>query len=112
MNKLSILLFTILFSAFAFGQKIEGDIAKDNRKLLTEHSSTIKGNINAVYTIAFSVNALGEVTSVREVGVKTEKASTPARMQALNHVKKFKFEPGTWFPKHHQGLVEIRMVKE
>lgn len=111
MFKLNILLFFILFFATTGFSQINGDIIKDNRKLMTDYSYVIEGHLNGRITIAIAVNAEGEISSTKVLDDKTTVKSTPAKIKAVNHVKQFEFEPGTWFPKFHQGEVVITMVK-
>lgn len=110
MKKIQLILFTILFAIPVFAQHIHGDIAKSHRKMLTHYGDTIKGGTHALYTIQFGVNAKGSVTSTKIIDEVTNEPSSVDRMAAMNLVRKFKFEPGTWFPKYHQGTVKIVVV--
>ncbi|RFC55389.1 hypothetical protein [Brumimicrobium aurantiacum] len=112
MKKINIItLFLLLFTAPAFAQ-ISGDVVNDNRKLTKELSYKITGHVEGLITIDISVDALGNITSKKVDENNTTVRSTPAKLKAVNHVSKFKFEPGTWFPKYHQATIVIHMVKE
>jgi len=43
--------------------------------------------------------------------VETNLKSTPAKTMLRNHAKNYTFEPGTYYPKHHQVVVKVTMVK-
>lgn len=111
MKKINIILFfALLFTTTSYSQ-ISGDIIKDNRKLTTDLPFTIEGHISGKVTVIISVNDLGEITSRKVLDSETTIKSTPAKIKVLNHISQFKFEPGTWFPKYHQGKIVITMVK-
>lgn len=111
MKKLNtLLLFIILFTTAAYSQ-ISGDIIKDKRKLTTDYHYVIEGHLNGIITIEIAVDELGDISSSKVLESESTIKSTPAKIKAVNHVLQFKFEPGTWFPKHHQGKVVITMVK-
>lgn len=96
-----------LLSIFSFGQKIQGDIAQSGRKMTNSYSDTISAFTNGWYKLQFSVNAEGKVTTVQLIEKEVEKNNTPSRLKAMKYVKQFEFQPGTWFPKYHQGTVTI-----
>lgn len=107
----------ILF-AFAFligfqsinAQLISGDLVDANRRLLTESNFTIKGSKEGVIVYDLAVDVYGNVISQNLVANMTTVTSTPMRMDAKNYVSKFKFEPGTAFPKFHHVKVKITFV--
>lgn len=107
---LTAVVFTLLFSFSAFSQ-IKGDIVKDNREITNNPGFIIQGHLTGKMTIEFSVNAKGEISSSKVIDSESTIKSTPAKIKIMNHVAKFEFEPGTWFPKFHQGTVIITMVK-
>lgn len=91
--------------------QISGDVKKDNRQLVSGHSFVMEGAHMGKIVFDISVNAKGEVTSAKLVESESSVKSTPAKIKAKNYVLKFEFQPGTWFPKYHQGRVAITMVK-
>jgi hypothetical protein len=101
---------TLLISVSSWSQ-ISGDVKKDNRELISEHSFVMEGTHTGRIVFDISVNAKGEVTSAAIVANESNIKSTPAKIKAKNYVTKFKFQPGTWFPKYHQGRVVITMVR-
>ncbi|RYM32539.1 hypothetical protein ERX46_14805 [Brumimicrobium glaciale] len=111
MKKLNAILFLMLFLTSTAYSQLSGDIIKDNRKLTTDLPYVIEGHITGKITIQISVDALGEISSSKVLDGESTIKSTPAKIKALNHVSQFKFEPGTWFPKFHQGIVVITMVR-
>lgn len=100
----------ILISVSSWSQ-ISGDVKKDNRQLVSEHSFVMEGTRTGKVVFDISVNAKGEVTSAKIVESESTLKSTPAKIKAKNYVLKFEFQPGTWFSKYHQGRVVITMVK-
>lgn len=110
MKKLNTLLI-FLFFAFNGYTQISGDIVKDNRKLTTNLGYSIEGHLTGKITIEITVDALGNISSSNVIANESTIKSTPAKIKALNHLSKFKFEPGTWFPKYHKATVIITMVK-
>lgn len=112
MIRYSLVIGCIFSVTLLFGQHIQGVIAKDHRKMLTHYSDTIQGGVNGIFTIQFSVNAEGNVASTKVIDEIVAYKNSFARIQAMNYVRKFKFEPGTWFPKYHQGKVKIYMHKK
>lgn len=106
---IAVLFLTIGFTGFS---QLSGDIRDAGREILTETNYTIEGSHNGTVVIDISVGIEGNITSVRIVGNRTTVKSTPAKMKALNYVKKFEFQKGTAYPKYHQGTVVIHMVKQ
>lgn len=100
----------VIISVSSWSQ-ISGDVKKDNRQLVSEHSFVMEGAHTGKIVFDISVNSKGEVTSAKIVESESSVKSTPAKIKAKNYVLKFEFQPGTWFPKYHQGRVLITMVK-
>ncbi|HLW39637.1 MAG TPA: hypothetical protein VKX31_04540 [Brumimicrobium sp.] len=100
---------TLLFS-LTYGQ-ISGDITKDNRKPTTNQAFVIEGHVTGKIVFEISVDNEGKVTSAKVIESESTIKSSPAKIKARNHVMTFQFEPGTWFPKYHQGRVAITMVR-
>jgi hypothetical protein len=100
----------ILISISSWSQ-VSGDVKKDNRQLVSDHSFVMEGTHTGRVVFDISVNAKGEVTSAKIVESESTLKSTPAKIKAKNYVLKFEFQPGTWFPKYHQGRIVITMVK-
>lgn len=95
---------------FCFGQLLSGDIVDVKRPLLTETNFTIKGTKEGVVVYDIAVDIYGNVTSETLVANMTTISSTPARMEARNLIKTFKFQPGTAYPKFHHVKVKITFV--
>lgn len=110
MKKLIFLSATFLLSGWGFGQ-ISGKIIEDGRKLVQSQELIMNGHVNGKIVFQISVDAKGEITSAKILEGETTIKSTPAKIEAYNYIKKFQFEPGTWFPKYHQGKIEIEMKK-
>lgn len=117
LNKLKIKFMKILIASIflligltGFSQ-ISGDIRDADRALLTETNYTLESTHNGTVTIDISIDIEGNITSARIVSDKTTVKSTPAKMKALNYVKKFEFQKGTAYPKYHQGRVVLHLIK-
>jgi hypothetical protein len=100
----------VIISVSGWSQ-ISGDVKKDNRQMVSDHSFVMEGSHMGKIVFDISVNAEGEVTSAKIVESESNVKSTPAKIKAKNYVLQFEFQPGTWFPKYHQGRVVITMVK-
>lgn len=100
-----------LLIGFAGFSQLSGDIRDAGRAILTETSYTIESSHNGTVVVDISVDIEGNVTSARIVSARTTVKSTPAKMKALNYVKKFEFQKGTAYPKYHQGTVVLHLVK-
>ena len=100
----------MFISLMSFSQ-LSGDIKKDQRKLITETAFILEGNHNGKVVFDISVDITGKITAIKVVDDETTVKSTPAKIKAQNHVKTFVFEPGTAYPKFHQGRVVITLVK-
>lgn len=111
MKKSIALIIGMVFSATVFGQ-LTGDVVKDNRKLVKQGNYVIESHTSGTVVFLISVDAEGNISSARASSSKSTVKSTPAKMNARNYVvSNFKFEPGTWFPEHHQGELKITLVK-
>lgn len=111
MKKISILFFALLYTVISYGQ-LSGDIVKDDRKLMTKNGYALQGTINARIVFAIAVNSKGEITSAKVLGDESTTKNVQAQIDARSYVmNSFKFEEGTWFPKHHQGKIAITLVK-
>jgi hypothetical protein len=110
MKSILAVLIGIIISTSSWSQ-ISGDVKKDNRQMVSEQSFVMEGTHTGRVVFDISVNAKGEVTSAKLVESESTLKSTPAKIKAKNYVLKFEFQPGTWFPKYHQGRVAITMVK-
>ncbi|PHR46050.1 MAG: hypothetical protein COA32_12455 [Fluviicola sp.] len=110
MKSILAVLIGVIISTSSWSQ-VSGDLKKDNRQLVSDHSFVMEGTHMGKVVFDISVNAKGEVTSAKLVESESTLKSTPAKIKAKNYVLKFEFQPGTWFPKYHQGRVAITMVK-
>lgn len=108
MKSLVFFLFVISATA-ANAQLMGGAIVEDGRKILGEPKYVVEGMKDGWAKYELSVNIEGEVTAVKMV--ESNLRSTPATTIIRNHVKKFIFEKGTYYPKYHQVVVKITMVK-
>jgi hypothetical protein len=97
-------------SSFTYGQ-LQGDIAADGRALLTETTFVIEGKLDGRIVYDIAVNSKGEVTSAKRVLSESTVKSTPIDVEVRKYVSSFEFEPGTHYPKFHQGRVIITLVK-
>lgn len=103
---------SLLLSLSTFGQ-VSGDITKDGRKLIEEGSYVLEGSKSGTLVFKISVDAEGIISSASIVDKESTVKSTPTKIKARNYiVSSFKFEPGTWFPKYHQGFLTLSIQKE
>lgn len=109
MNKL-ILILTFVVPFIGMSQ-IGGDVKKDGRALTTDKPFVIEDSHEGTIVFIISVNAEGEITSTKIDSEKTTIRSTPAKIKARNYIADFKFAPGTWYPKYHQGTIRLTMIK-
>lgn len=106
----SLILFLLLISTTTVNaQLISGKIVEDGRKIIGEPKFIVEGMKNGWAKYELSVDIEGKVTGVKLI--ESNLKSTPATTIVRNHVKKFKFEPGTYYPKYHHVIVKITMVK-
>lgn len=108
MKTVFLLLFLMLTMA-AQAQMIDGAIIEDGRKILGEPKYIVEGMKNGWAKYDLSVDIKGKVTGIKLM--ESNLKSTPATTIIRNHVKKFKFEPGTYYPKYHHVVVKITMIK-
>lgn len=106
-----VLIITSLLFAFNLIGQVKGDLAKDQRELLTETNFIKEGKVNGRLVYDIAVNAKGEVTGVKLNDEKSTIKNGPLDIKTRNYVKSFQFQEGTHFPKHHQGQVIITIVK-
>ena len=111
MKKVSVLLFALFFSITAFGQ-LSGEIVKDSRKLTTNNGYVLQGKEDGRIVFAIAVDDKGDITSAKVLGNETTVDNVQEQINTRHYVMtSFKFEPGTWFPKFHQGKIAITLVK-
>ena len=108
MKRLLLALF-LISTTVANAQLISGAIVEDGRQITGEPKYIVEGMKNGWAKYDLSVDIKGNVTSVKMV--ESNLKSTPATTIIRNHVKKFTFEPGTYFPKYHHVTVKITMIK-
>ncbi|PIE87211.1 MAG: hypothetical protein CSA03_01390 [Bacteroidetes bacterium] len=102
--------FCLLFvSSVNYAQVISGPVKDAGRKMTGEPSFIIEGMKDGWAKYDLSVDINGKVTSVTMV--ETNLKSTPAKTMLRNHVKKYTFEPGTYYPKYHHVVVKVTMLK-
>ncbi|MFK7784150.1 MAG: hypothetical protein AB8B56_03480 [Crocinitomicaceae bacterium] len=106
----SLLFFIYLISTSTVSaQLIGGAVVEDGRKMSGEPKYIVEGMKNGWAKYELSVDIEGKVTSAKIV--ESNLKSTPATTIIRNHVKKFSFEKGTYYPKYHHAIVKITMVK-
>lgn len=110
MKRLIMTLFFVL--PMAVMSQVGGDINKDNRALKSDKPFVIEDSHEGTIVFDISVNAEGEITSVKVDPEKTTIKSTPAKIKARNYIADFKFAPGTWYPKYHQGTIRLTMIRQ
>ena len=111
MKKVSVLFIALFFSITAYCQ-LSGEIAKDERKLTTNNGYVLQGQENGSIVFSIAVNDKGDITSAKVLGNETTIKNVQEQIDARHYVMtSFKFEPGTWFPKFHQGIISITIVK-
>tara|TARA_R110002072_G_scaffold302097_2_gene483824 strand:- start:3864 stop:4196 length:333 start_codon:yes stop_codon:yes gene_type:complete len=103
------LFFFLILSNLSFGQLISGNLLDEGRKLLDKPAFIIEGIADGWIKIELAVDRTGKVTSARQVDSNLK--STPARFEAKKHVRTFKFQPGTYYPKFHHVIVKITVLK-
>lgn len=102
------LVFFLILTSTVNAQLIEGAILNDGRKILGEPMYIVEGMKNGWAKYDLSIDIEGKVTGVKLV--ESNLKSTPATTIIRNHVKKFSFEPGTYYPKYHHVVVKISMI--
>lgn len=106
MLKLTFCIF--LLSATCHAQMMRGTLMDEGRTILGTPEYTIEGISEGYAEYQLAVNREGDVTSARLI--KSNLKSTPAKYEIRNHVVKFKFEKGTYYPKFHHVDVKITMT--
>lgn len=98
----------LMTSLLSGAQMISGEIVDEGRKITSTVPFEVVGYVDGYATLELSVDRNGNVVSRRVV--ETDIKSTPSMLIIKNHVKTFKFEAGTYYPKFHHVLVKIRMT--
>jgi hypothetical protein len=102
-------LLCLLLTSTASAQLIGGKVVEDGRKITGQPKFIVEGMKDGWAKYELSVDINGKVTSATMV--ESNLKSTPATTLIRNHVKKFTFEKGTYYPKHHHVIVKITMVR-
>ncbi len=97
---------------FLMWGQVGGDLKKDGRKITTDQPFVLNDSHEGSILFEIAVDAQGTITAIKVVDDETSVRSTPAKIKATNYVKKFEFEQGTWFPKHHQGTIRLSLVQK
>lgn len=107
--KITLIILSLIATSFSFGQTMGGLLVDEGRKMLTKTNYIVEGTQNgwAIYELA--VDRKGNVASARMVD--TNLKSTPTKMIIREHLVKYKFAPGTYYPKHHHVRIKITSVK-
>ncbi|MCG8577791.1 MAG: hypothetical protein MI810_23135 [Flavobacteriales bacterium] len=110
MKKLFILF--LLFSATAKAQ-VMGDLATDGRAIATDIDYNLYADTTGTIVFNIAVDMDGKVTGCQLNNDKTTLKSTRLLISAKNRIlKQLSFEVGYAFPKHHQGQVQINVLRE
>lgn len=104
-------LILFLFVCHSFFGQVQGDVVKDGRNLITETSFVIEGDADGRIVYDIAVDIKGNVTSASRILAESTIKSTPIDIKVRKYVKSLKFEPGTHYPKFHQGRIIITLVK-
>ena len=100
----------ILVSSTSFGQVLSGGIVDEGRNMISDMPFVIESILDGYCIYQLSVDRKGKVTSARLV--ETNLKSTPAKYEIRNYTLKFKFTPGTHYPKFHHALVKVTTVQK
>jgi hypothetical protein len=98
----------LLFSGASYSQMLRGSLMDEGRTILGTPEYTIDGISDGYADYELAVNREGDVTSARLI--ESSLRSTPAKYEIRNHVVKFKFEKGTYYPEFHHVVVKITMI--
>ena len=110
MKKLILLLFIAYGSADA---QVMGDLATDGRGITTNIDYNLESDTTGIIVFDIAVNMDGQVTGCKFNPEKSNLRSTPLLISGKNGILKgLSFEVGYAFPKHHQGSVQINVVKK
>ena len=110
MKKFILLLFIAYGSANA---QVMGDIATDGRAITTNKEYELESDTSGIMVFDIAVNMDGKVTGCTYNSEKSNLRSTPLMISGKNRILKgLSFEVGYAFPKHHQGSVQINVVKK
>ena len=106
------LIFLFAFVSTCTFAQVSGEIATDQRKIVSNIEYTIAGNQNGKFVFDIAVNKQGVVTSCVVIKAESTLVSTPLMMKSKNMIiSGLKFEIGPGFPEFHQGKVTITIVK-
>lgn len=89
---------------------IDGALLEEGRKLLTETNYTIEATKTGWATYELAVDRTGKVTSARLID--SNLTSTPSKMMVRDHLMKYTFQPGTYYPKFHHVQIRISTTKK
>ena len=104
-----LVLLSLIITSTASAQMMDGKLVEDGRKMTGKPTFIVEGMKNGWAKYELSVDINGKVTSATMV--ESNLKSTPATTIIRNHVKKFTFEKGTYYPKHHHVIVKVTMVR-
>jgi len=91
--------------------QVGGEIAADQRKIISNIEFTISGNQSGKFVFDIAVNKQGAVTSCVVIKAESTLVSTPLMMKSKNLIiSNLKFEIGPGFPDFHYGTVTISVV--
>lgn len=110
MKKLIVLLFLAYGSVNA---QVMGDLATDGRAITTDIDYNLEADTTGIIVFDIAVNMDGQVTGCKFNPEKSNLRSTPLLISGKNRILKgLSFEVGYAFPKHHQGVVQLNVVKK
>ncbi len=89
-------------------QIVGGTLPHEGRKMVTQSDFTLPSSREGYAVYQLAVNREGNVTGAKLMG--TDLKSTPLQMKIRDHLMEYKFQPGTYYPKHHHVDIKITLV--
>jgi hypothetical protein len=111
MKKVVFLLAFFFLYNLGNSQLLTGSLIDEGRKMTSKFDFNIKGKYQGFQVFELTVNALGEVTSVKLIETKDALISTPAKLIAVKELYKLKFDGATYFPKFQHARIRVNYLK-
>lgn len=108
------IIFTFILFLFynnSSAQLLSGTLIDEGRKLTSKFDFKIKGNYQGFQVFELAVNALGEVTGVKQIETKDALISTPAKISAVKELYKLTFDGATHYPKFQHVQLKVNFTK-